>query len=181
MIPPGLGFAGISQRAWERVEKSTMPRFYFDLKAARKAWEQNGFSAFTPATSLVLSLRQSLKAIETWGLDQLIRLTENRGRALRAGLMELQLELFAKAPANALTAVTGPQNQMEAIPSQLKQKFGMQVAGGQGDMKGKIFRIGHMGYIDHFDLLGVLSAIEIILKGLGHSVKTGASLAAFQK
>jgi aspartate aminotransferase-like enzyme len=182
MIPPGLAFVGISGKAWSRVENSTMPRYYFDLRAARKAWDKEGQTAFTPATSLVISLRESLKAIESWGLDHLIALTENRARAMRAGFAALSLEMFAKdSPANALTAVVAPSGLAEKITGQMKQKYGMHLAGGQGDMKGKILRVSHMGFIDHFDLLGVLAGLEFTLKSLGHSVKLGASLEAFQK
>lgn len=181
MIPPGLAVIGISAKAWNRVESASLPRYYFDLRAARKAWEKEGMTSFTPATSLLLSLRVSLQAIEDFGLDRLIQFTENRARATRAGLKALSLEIFAKRPANAMTGVVAPGGDADKITSQLKQKFGLQVAGGQGEMKGKIFRISHMGYIDHFDTLGVLSALEIILNGFGHKVEPGSSLAAFQK
>ncbi len=181
MVPPGLAFMGITKKAWGRVEHSKMQRFYFDLRRARKAWEENGSTPFTPATSLILSLRESLKAIESWGLERLIQLTENRARATRAGLKQLGLEVFAKRPANALTAVIAPGNDCEKITSQLKQRFGFQVAGGQGEMKGKIFRISHMGYIDHFDSLGVLSSLEMVLKNLGYPILPGSSLVEFQK
>jgi len=181
MIPPGLSFLGISEKAWRRVESSTLPRYYFDLRSAKKSWDKEGQTAFTPATSLVLSLQKSLEFIEQIGLDRLIQLTENRARATREGLRAMELPLFAKRPANAMTAVLPAMGEAEKISSQLKQRFGLQVAGGQGDMKGKIFRISHMGYIDHFDLLGVLSALEIIMKDLGHSIEPGNSLAAFQK
>lgn len=182
MIPPGLAFVGISSKAWSRVESSTMPRYYFDLRAARKSWDKEGQTAFTPATSLVISLRESLHAIETWGADHLIALTENRARAMRAGLAALSLEMFAKtSPANALTAVVAPSGLAEKITGHMKQKYGMHLAGGQGDMKGKLFRVSHMGFIDHFDLLGVLAGLELTLKSFGHHVKLGASLEAFQK
>lgn len=181
MIPPGLAVIGISQKAWQRVESAALPRYYFDLRAARKSWEKEGQTPFTPATSLVLSLRASLQAIEQYGFEKLIQLTENRARATRAGLAALSLELFAKRPANAMTGVVAPGGDAEKITSQLKQRFGIQVAGGQGELKGKIFRISHMGYIDHFDTLGVLSALEIVLGSQGHKVDWGISLAAFQK
>jgi len=181
MIPPGLAFAGVSERAWKRVETATLPRYYFDLRAAKKAWEQNGQTAFTPPTSLVLSLQKSLQWIEESGLERLIQLTENRGRAMRAGISALDLKIFAKQPANALTAVSAPEGNAEKITSELKNRFGLQVAGGQGELKGKIFRISHMGYLDHFDLLGVLSALELVLKKLGHPVTLGRSLEEFQK
>jgi aspartate aminotransferase-like enzyme len=181
MIPPGLGLIGISQKAGERLNLATLPRYYFDLRAARKAWEKEGQTPFTPATSLILTLRKSLEAIETFGLSKLIRVTENRARATRAGLATLALKVFAKRPANAMTAVEVAPGQTEAITSRLKQDFGIQVAGGQGELKGKIFRISHMGYIDHIDTLGVLSALELILKSLGQPVVLGRSLEEFQK
>jgi len=180
MIPPGLAMIGISEKAWKRVESSTAPRFYFDLKAARKSWDQ-GQTPFTPATSLILSLRESLRAIEESGFQNLIRITENRARATRAGLNAIGLEIFAKRPASAMTGVVAPGGDAEKITSRLKQKYGFQVAGGQGEMKGKIFRISHMGYIDHFDTLGVLSALELTLLELGHKVELGKSLVEFQK
>ena len=180
MIPPGLSFIGLTQKAWGRVESGKLPRYYFDLRAARKAWEQNGQTAFTPSTSLILSLQKSLQAIEQFGLERLIRFTRNRSQATRAGLAALSLELFAKeSPANALTAVSF--DSAEKVTATMKKKFGIHLAGGQGDMKGKIFRISHIGYMDHFDLLGVLSALEFALRELGHSVTLGSSLQAFQQ
>jgi aspartate aminotransferase-like enzyme len=180
MIPPGLSFIGIQERAWQRVESATLPRHYFDLRLARKSWEQNGQTPFTPATSLILSLQQSLRLVEQIGLERLIALTENRSRAVRAGLAALSLELFAKnAPANALTAVK--LDAAEQVTSQLKKRFGIHLAGGQGEMKGKIFRISHIGYMDHFDLLAVLSGLELVLRDIGYSVDLGSSLRAFQQ
>ncbi len=181
MIPPGLAMIGISEKAWKRVETASVPRFYFDLKAAKKAWDQNGQTPFTPATSLILSLRESLRAIEESGFQNLIRITENRARATRAGLNAIGLEIFAKRPANAMTGVVSPGGDAEKITSRLKQKYGLQLAGGQGELKGKIFRISHMGYIDHFDTLGVLSALELTLLELGNKVELGKSLVEFQK
>jgi len=179
MIPPGLSFIGLTQNAWAHVESATLPRYYFDLRAARKSWEQ-GQTAFTPATSLILSLQKSLQAIEKVGLERLIQLTENRARAMRAGLQSLSLEIFStEAPANALTAVKYPD--ADKLTSALKKRFGLHLAGGQGEMKGKVFRISHMGYMDHFDLLGVLSGLELILKEAGHSVTLGSSLQKFQE
>src|SRR5262245_1150021 len=180
MIPPGLAMMGISEKAWKRVESSTATRFYFDLKAAKKSWDQ-GQTPFTPATSLILSLRESLRAIEESGFQNLIRVTENRARATRAGLNGIGLEIFAKRPANAMTGVVAPGGDAEKITSRLKQKYGLQVAGGQGELKGKIFRISHMGYIDHFDTLGVLSALELTLLELGLKVELGKSLVEFQR
>lgn len=180
MIPPGLAMIGISEKAWKRVEPSTAPRFYFDLKTAKKSWDKNE-TPFTPATSLILSLRESLRAIEASGFQNLIRITENRARATRAGLNAIGLEIFAKRPANAMTGVVAPGGDADKITSRLKQKYGLQVAGGQGELKGKIFRISHMGYIDHFDTLGVLSALELTLLELGHKVELGKSLVEFQK
>jgi aspartate aminotransferase-like enzyme len=110
-----------------------------------------------------------------------VRTTENRARATRAGLSAMGLPIFAKRPANAMTAVLPADGTAPKITTLLKQKFGLQLAGGQGELKDKIFRISHMGYIDHFDTLGVLSALEFALLELGHSVELGKSLVEFQK
>jgi len=180
MVPPGLSFIGVNERGWSRVENAALPRYYFDLRAAGKAWEQNGQTPFTPATSLILSLQKSLQYIEKAGLDRMILLTENRAKAMRAALKTLSLELFAKqSPAAALTAVQF--DRADQVTSQLKKRFGVHLAGGQGEMKGKIFRISHMGFVDHFDLLGVLSGLEFVLRDLGHDVVLGRSLEEFQK
>jgi len=180
MIPPGLSFLGVTQDAWARVESATISRYYFDLRSARKAWEQNGQTSFTPATSLILSLQKSLNFIEQTGLERLIQLTGNRAAATRSALKSLSLEIFsAEAPANALTAVKYAD--ADKITSLLKKRFGIHLAGGQGEMKGKIFRISHMGYMDHFDLLGVLSGLELVLKDLGQTISLGSSLQAFQQ
>jgi aspartate aminotransferase-like enzyme len=181
MIPPGLSIIGISNKAWRRVETANIPRFYFDLRAAKKAWDKEGQTTFTPATSLIISLRESLKAIEQLGMENLLRFTENRARATRAGLAAMGLSIFAKRPANAMTGVVAPNNDADKVTSKLKQKFGLQLAGGQGELKGKIFRISHMGYIDHIDTLGVLSALELTLTELGIPVELGKSLTEFQK
>lgn len=181
MIPPGLGIIGITEKAWSRAETASLPRYYFDLRAARKAWEKDGQTPFTPPISLILSLRKSLEFIEQIGLARLVQLTANRARATRAGIHALGLNVFARTPANAMTAVQPPESLTEPITTRLKKDFGLQVAGGQGALKGKIFRISHMGYIDHIDTLGVLSALELILKGLGHPVVLGSALTEFQK
>ena len=180
MIPPGLSFVGLNDRAWSRVESANLPRYYFDLRSARKSWSQGNQTPFTPATSLILSLQKSLHAIEQTGLERLIQLTQNRARATRAGLKALSLDLFAKeSPANALTAVKSELS--DQVTSSLKKRFGIHLAGGQSEMKGKIFRISHMGYMDHFDLLGVLSALEFVLLENGQPVTLGSSLQAFQQ
>jgi aspartate aminotransferase-like enzyme len=180
MVPPGLSFMGISQTAWSRVESAKLARYYFDLRSAKKAWDQNGQTSFTPATSLILSLQKSLEFIEQTGLERLIQLTANRALATRSALHSLSLEVFSsEAPANAVTAVRSTES--DQITSRLKKRFGIHLAGGQGEMKGKIFRISHMGYIDHFDLLGVLSGLEFVLRELGRDISLGSSLQAFQQ
>ncbi|HJZ11737.1 MAG TPA: alanine--glyoxylate aminotransferase family protein, partial [Acidobacteriota bacterium] len=136
---------------------------------------------YTPATSLILSLRRSLETIQQWGLERLIQLTENRAKATRIAMNALSLEIFARRPANALTAVSVSNQGAEKITAEMKRRFGVHLAGGQGELKDKIFRISHMGYIDHFDLLGVLSGLEIVLKQMGYSITLGRSLEEFQK
>lgn len=182
MIPPGLAFLAMSERAWQRVAGSTLPKYYFDLRAARKSWDKDGQTAYTPATSLVVSLQASLREILRDGIDRLVENTANKARATRAAIQAMGLQVFAQRPANAMTAVKAPEGlPADKITGTLKQKFGIQVAGGQGELKGKIFRISHMGYVDHLDTLSLLAALEHTLRTLGVQVELGRALVEFQK
>ncbi len=128
MVPPGLAFVGYGRKAAARLEHAKGPRYYFDLRASKKAWDQNGMTAFTPPTSLILSLQKSLEQIEDFGLERLIKTTEKRARATRTALTAISLGLFAKRPANALTVVIAPAVGADKITAELKQKYGFQVA-----------------------------------------------------
>jgi aspartate aminotransferase-like enzyme len=179
-LPPGLAFLALSTRAWERVEATKTPRFYFDLRRERKA-QATGESAFTPAISNVIALKAALDFVDaSGGVDELVRNAGLLAAATRAAAGALRLPLVApRHHGDALTALFAPEGlESGAIVKALKSEFGSTVAGGQGTLKGRILRIAHLGYYDATDILGLLATLEIVLKRLGHSFELGAGLAA---
>ncbi len=190
MIPPGLAYLSVSEKAWGRMGSAKQPRFYFDLQKERKA-ASKGESAFTPATSLIAGLaaamdylRENGKGDLALGRDLLIGNAELAAKMTRAAAAALGLELFsAKAPAAALTAITAPSGvSSDEIVKRFRDQFGAVVANGQAEMKGKIFRIAHLGYYDYMDTMGVLAALEQIVADLqpGH-IEFGFALRAAQE
>ncbi|MDZ7261386.1 MAG: alanine--glyoxylate aminotransferase family protein [candidate division KSB1 bacterium] len=180
MLPPGLAFVAVGSRAWNQVKKANLPRYYLCFQKARDALAR-GTTAFTPAISLILGLQQALRMIQKRGLEQLWRDHQIMAEAIRKGITALGLELFAKSPSNALTAVRLPQGlDGKVLLSRLKEDFGITIAGGQGPLKGKIFRIGHVGYFDPLDAIAILSALETTLKKLGWNFEPGQGLRAAQ-
>ena len=170
MIPPGLAYCGISERAWKRMETAKNPRYYFDFRKERKA-AAKGESAFTPATSLFAALGAALDFIRQMGNGDLAAgrkaLVENAELAAemtRAGVKAVGLKLYASSPSAALTAVTTPAGiDSGKIVKEFRESFSAVVANGQGDMKGKLFRIAHIGYYDFLDTIGILAALEHVL------------------
>src|SRR5438874_10210017 len=170
MIPPGLAYCGISDRAWKRMEMAKNPRYYFDFRKERKA-AAKGESAFTPATSLFAALGAALDFIRQMGSGDLAAgrkaLVDNAELAAemtRAGVKALGLKLYASSPSAALTAVTSPAGlDSGKIVKEFRESFSAVVANGQGDMKGKLFRIAHIGYYDFLDTIGILAALEHVL------------------
>jgi aspartate aminotransferase-like enzyme len=179
MLPPGLAFAALSDRAWALTPNARLPRYYFNFTAERKAIEKNQ-SAYTPAVSLVIGLRESLRLILAEGLGNVFDRHDRLARATRAGVQALGLELFAEHPGCACTAVKAPAGMDGGAIVKGFRKRGITIAGGQGSMKGKIFRISHMGYVDGFDVLTALSALESVLADLGHPVRFGEAARAAQ-
>jgi aspartate aminotransferase-like enzyme len=177
MLPPGLAFAGLSDKAWARVPESRLPKYYFNFTAERKAIEKNQ-SAYTPAVSLVVGLREALRLILAEGLPNVFARHERLARATRAGVQALGLELFAEHPGCACTAVKAPAGIESGAIVKGYRKQGITIAGGQGSMKGKIFRIAHMGYADNSDVLVALGTLELVLADLGYPVKLGEGVRA---
>ncbi|MBI4572818.1 MAG: alanine--glyoxylate aminotransferase family protein [candidate division NC10 bacterium] len=180
MLPPGLAFAALSERAWALVPGARLPKYYFNLAAERKAIEKNQ-SAYTPAVSLVVGLRESLRLILAEGLPNVFARHDRLARATRAGVQALGLELFADQPGCACTAVKAPAGIEGGAIVKGFRKRGITIAGGQASMKGKIFRIAHMGYVDGFDVLTVLGALELVLADLGYPVKLGEGVRAAEE
>lgn len=182
MIPPGLAFLSISPKAWKHAESCDLPHYYFDLKKeAKNALE--GQSSWTPSTALLLSLSAALDYIKSLGMANLIRNAQLLARATREAVTVLGLKLFApSSPCSAVTAVCAPEGMDSGvIVKEFRERFGAIIANGQGSMKGKIFRIAHLGYFDFADLFAVIAELELILAGRGLPVEFGAGVAAVQR
>lgn len=180
MLPPGLSFVSVSDKAWSFIDKSTLPKFYFDFKKALDCVK--GTISFTPAVSLVLSARCALQMINDEGIDNVLARVATFGEAMRAAAKALGLKLVSKYPANAVTGIFAPEGVSGLeLKNILDKKYGILVAGGQDKFEGKIIRITHLGYISQFDIITVISGLELALKDLGYSVKLGAGVKAAQE
>jgi aspartate aminotransferase-like enzyme len=177
MLPPGLSFVALSEKAWRLVERSNLPKYYFDFKQELKSAEQNQ-STFTPAITLVIGLRESLKKIRQEGLEAVFARHDLLARATREAVKALGLELFAaESPSNALTAVKVPDEiGANEVKDRFFEEFGITVAGGQDRAKGKIIRIAHLGYYGRLDMVMVISALEMLLKEMGYQFELGAGV-----
>ena len=181
MIPPGLAYIAFSEKAWNLVEKSTLPKFYFDAKKYRKSLGKDT-TPFTPAVSLIIQQKKALDIIKSVTLEGLIEHHRILGEATRAGVKAIGLELLSKIPGNIVTAVKVPDG-IDGIQlvKKMQGKYMAYIAGGQDPYKGKIFRIAHLGYMGGFDVITALSALEMTLSELGYKFEMGASLEAAQK
>lgn len=182
MIPPGLAFLSLSAKAWARIEPRRPTYYYFDLLKHKKGGEK-GESPWTPATSLILGLAESMKYVRELGRDNLIENAQLLAKATREAAVALDLELFAKGiPAGAVTSIRAPEGvSSNDIVKQYKTRFGAIIANGQGSMKGEIFRFAHLGYFDFTDLFGVVAELEIILRSLGRKVEFGTGVSKVQE
>ena len=182
MLPPGLAFIALSAKAWGFAEKSNLPKFYFNLKEELAVAQKNQ-SQFTPAISLVVGLREALKMLKEEGLENVFKRHEMLARATREAVKALGLELFAPtAPSNALTAIKAPEGvDGKKLKKNFEDQFGLIIAGGQSQLKGKIIRIAHIGYFQSLDIIQAVSTLELVLKGLGYPVKLGAGVKAAEE
>jgi aspartate aminotransferase-like enzyme len=189
MMPPGLAYCAVSERAWKRMDATTSPRYYFDLRKERKS-AAKGETAYTPATSLFAALGAALDFIRNMGSgdlakgrEKLIDNAELCAEMTRAGAKALGLELFASAPGAALTAITSPDGlDSGKIVKEFRESFDAVIANGQGEMKGQLFRIAHIGYYDYLDTIGILAALEHVLaRTTGKDVEYGAAVRAAQQ
>ena len=182
MMPPGLAFLSVSAKAWQAIDKNANPRtFYFDLKKARKNLETSD-TPYTPAHTMIRAMRVSLKKILAEGIENVWARQKRYAEAARAGFKALGLELFPKQPNTALTVVKMPANiDSTALLNKLEKQYGLKLANGQDDLKGKILRLAHMGYIDQFDILAAIAGVELVLGEMGHPVELGKGLAAAQR
>lgn len=182
MIPPGLAYCSVSEKALRRAAAASNPYFYFDLRRHIEAGLE-GDSPWTPATSLILGLAEVLAFVREIGRERLIENAQLLARATREAAQALGLELFARdaIPAGAVTAIRAPQGiDSGEIVKRYKSDFEAVIANGQGSMKGRIFRYAHLGYFDFHDLFAAVAELELILHGLGLPVEFGAGVRAAQ-
>lgn len=189
MMPPGLAYCAVSERAWKSMDKTISPRYYFDLRKERKS-AAKGETAYTPATSLFAALGAALEFIRGMGAgnlaqgrEELVNNAELCAEMTRGGAKALGLKLYASAPAAALTAICAPEAlDSGKIVKEFRESFDAVVANGQGEMKGKIFRIAHIGYYDYLDTIGILGALEHVLARVtDKSIEYGSAVRAAQQ
>jgi aspartate aminotransferase-like enzyme len=181
MIPPGLAFITVSPKAWAQIDTFDPPAFYFSLESARKKAKDND-TPYTPAHTLISGLRESLNRIRAEGIENVWRRHRVMSEACQAGIQALGLELFSARPAEGLTAFRVPEGLTDsAIMKKLAERFGITTIGGQDKLKGRIVRIGHMGYMDELDVVAGLAALEMVLNELGVEVEPGAAVTAAQQ
>jgi aspartate aminotransferase-like enzyme len=182
MLPPGLAFAAVSDKAWKFVERSNLPKFYFDFKKELKNTKKDQ-SSYTPAISLFVGLREALHMIREEGMEAVFRRHEKLAEATRAAVKALGLGLYAPdSPSNAVTAVKVPEGiQGGKLKDLFFEKFGITVAGGQDQAKGKIIRIAHLGYYERLDMVMVISALEMLLKEMGYKFELGTGVKAAEE
>ncbi len=182
MIPPGLAFVSLSKKAWACVESSKSPKYYFDFKATRKALEKTD-TPFTPAITLVIALRETLRMMKAEGLDVIFARHRKLALATRAAMEAMDLELFAPTtPSNGVTAVKVPDGiDGEKLVKLMRDKYGVGIAGGQAELKGKVFRIAHMGFITETDILTTISVLGMALAEMGYRGKPGVGVEAAEE
>ncbi len=181
MLPPGLSFVTLSQKAWRNVENSNLSRYYWDFKKANKFLNKKQ-TPYTPAISLILALKESLKLMKEEGWENVTMRHSILARATREAVSALGLSIFGYHASNVLTAVLIPSSVNEKeLRKKMQDEYGILVAGGQAQLSGKIIRIAHLGWIDSLDVIAVISALEMSLKDLGYRINLGEGVRAAQK
>lgn len=181
MCPPGIAFLSLNDAAWERVKEATLPKFYWDFAQMRRFSEKNQ-TPFTPAITTLYGLDAALKLIRKEGLENVIQRHARLAKITRAAITAMDLKLFAQRPANALTAVKVPEG-MDGIQllHHINEQLSAVVAGGQAHLKGKIFRLAHLGYVDELDIITAIAVLERGLRTMNYNFAEGAGLLAAQK
>ena len=183
MVPPGLSFISMSEKAWKANELAKLPRFYFDLAAAMK-FAATGETPWTPCLTIAFGMQVSIRMLKAEGLENVFKRHEKLAKAVRAGVKALGFGLLAEESCHskAVTAVIPPSGiDAEAFRKAVREQFGVVLAGGQEDLKGKIFRIGHLGYVDKMDIITAFSAIEMVASQMGAKIKMGSGVAAVEE
>jgi aspartate aminotransferase-like enzyme len=182
MLPPGIAFVSVSDKAWAKAETSKLPKFYFNFRKERENLAKNQTN-FTSPVTLIIGLNESIKMLKSEGLENVFKRHSKLADAARKAVQAIGLELYPKeSPSNSVTAVQTPSGiDGQAVYKNLRQKYGITAAGGQDKARGKIFRIAHLGYSDRFDVITAIAGIEMVLKGMGHPVTLGSGVAVAQE
>ena len=182
MLPLGLAFISLSAKAWKLVEAGKGPRYYFDLREAKKAWDKAD-TPFTPAITLVIALNEALKMMRQDGLANIFARHQKMAGAVRSAVKALGLELFApSAASDVVTAVKVPAGvDGEKLVKAMRDTYGVTIAGGQAELKGKVFRIAHIGFIEEFDIIAGISCLEKVLCQMGYKFQLGAGVKAAEE
>ncbi|MBN2189791.1 MAG: alanine--glyoxylate aminotransferase family protein [Candidatus Aureabacteria bacterium] len=178
MLPPGLAFASVSEKAMKLVNESKNTSFYFSFKKAKASLDKND-TAYTPAVTLIIGLKKSLDMIKEETIEKVWKRHEDNAAAMRQAVKAIGLKLYSQNPANAVTAVWIPETvDGSAFVKKIRDEYGVTMAGGQEDLKGRIFRVAQMGYANQFDTVVASSAIEMVLAELGYGFERGAATRA---
>jgi aspartate aminotransferase-like enzyme len=180
MLPPGLAIVAVSDKAWKANERANLPRFYADLGRERRN-QDKGDASFTPAVSLIVGLRESLRMMKEETLEGVFNRHERLAKATRAAAGGLGLDLLSSSPANAVTGFRMPTGvDGAAVIKQMRTRYGITIAGGQDHLRGKVVRVAHIGYVSEFDIITAISGLEMTLSDLGFGIRPGAGVAAAQ-
>ena len=181
MLPPGLSFISLNNKAQEAVKNSNLPKYYFDLNKALKSYQKND-TPFTPAVSLIVGLQEAVKAINKEGMESRWSNFKKMSLATQEGIKALGLKVFSKRPSASVTAALCPEDiKSSDLVKKLRKEYGLSIAGGQGNLKDRIFRIAHMGWINEQDLIACFSLLEKVFKDLGYKFKLGSSVARIEE
>src|SRR4029077_15852113 len=181
MTAPGLGMVSVSAKAWPLVEACKSPRFYFDWRKMKKSVAEKQ-TPFTPPVTVIVAQAEALRLIKQEGIDNVFARHAWLANATREAVKALGLKLFAQVPCNVLTSIVAPAGiDGKAIVKRLREEYGVSIAGGQADLVGKIIRLAHMGYMERFDVIVGISALEMMLQELGYKLELGKGVAAAER
>jgi len=180
MLPPGLATLAVSDKAWNVIDKIDPPCFYLDLKAYRKSAANND-TPYTPGVTLIRGMKLAVDKINEIGIDVITARTATLARAVRTAGPAVGMKVFSKQPSDSVTGLVYPEGIDDGFRKALQDKYGASIAGGQNQLKGKVCRISHMGYVDPLDTIGLIAAMEYTLADLGAKVEIGAGVAAAAK
>lgn len=180
MVPPGIASVSMSKRAWKLNESSKLPKHYWDIKNQKK-FADKGQTYTTPPESIIFGMHEAIKMIQEEGMENIFKRHENNKKIIREGMKAIGCKLLAadSCASPAVTAIFPPDGvDAEKVRSEMRDRFGVELAPGQGDMKGKLFRIGHLGYVDKLEIVATIGALELLFNQLGAKVDIGKGVKA---